>query len=99
MSAFNDAGEVVAAASKAGALPEGAVAGLRGFVLGALDDEIIAPLCQEIETDLRVHIHSSQVFKVGERKKERGEGGKGEGRREKGEGRSEREESEGDREF
>ena len=70
MSAFNDAGEVVAAASKAGALPEGAVAGLRGFVLGALDDELIAPLCQEIETDLRVHIHSSQVS---ERMKEGGE--------------------------
>ena len=48
MAALGDMGELVAAASDAGAMPAEAVAGLRGFVMGAVEDEIIAPLCQVV---------------------------------------------------
>ena len=48
-----DAGDVLVASRDAGAMSEKAVTGFRAFVLEALEYELIHPLCQQIETDLR----------------------------------------------
>ena len=61
LAAVGDAGDVVAAAQDAGAVHTRALEELRAFVFGALEDEVVAPLCQQVETDLRLHIHSVQT--------------------------------------
>ena len=63
-SAVADAGDGLRPVSEGGALGEEARGAFKDFVVGVLEDEIIAPLCQQIETDLRIHIHSNQIAQV-----------------------------------
>ena len=64
LAAVADAGDGLRPVSEGGALGEEARGAFRDFVVGVLEDEIIAPLCQQIETDLRIHIHSNQIAQV-----------------------------------
>jgi WASH complex subunit 7 len=64
LAAVADAEDGLRAVGEGGLMPEGARAEFRDFVVGVLEDEIVAPLCQQIETDLRIHIHSNQIAQM-----------------------------------
>jgi WASH complex subunit 7 len=64
LAAVADAEDGLRAVGEGGLMPEGARAEFRDFVVGVLEDEIVMPLCQQIETDLRIHIHSNQIAQM-----------------------------------
>ena len=39
---------------------------LQNYIESSLEREIIQPLCRDIETDLRIHLHSARIVGIAE---------------------------------
>ncbi|EKX45132.1 hypothetical protein GUITHDRAFT_139069, partial [Guillardia theta CCMP2712] len=64
MAAMGDAGRLLKEAEEEGHIPSSSVSSFSRFLKETVEWEIVTPLSQEIETDLRIHIHSAQISQM-----------------------------------